>query len=231
MENNQAKKMSVRLLAVITTPKLADKTADMFKKEALPLQYRFSAEGTAPNAMMDMLGLGSIDKCVLLTAVPKSLALSLLKKLHIELQLDTINSGIAFTLPLSGVNNLILRMMVQTMENRRNANQGKDEGTMSEYQHALIAVIVNRGFSGDVMEAARGAGARGGTVIHSHHIANEEINGFWGLKAQEEKDIVLIITSAEEKMAIMQSIGEKYGTHSEAEGFVMSMPIDSVIGI
>ena len=39
------KKVSFQLLTLITTPKLAEKAAEMFKKGALPLQYRFNAEG------------------------------------------------------------------------------------------------------------------------------------------------------------------------------------------
>ena len=38
------KKVSFQLLTLITTPKLAEKAAEMFKKGALPLQYRFNAE-------------------------------------------------------------------------------------------------------------------------------------------------------------------------------------------
>ena len=46
------KKASFQLLTVITTPKLAERAAEMFKKGALPLQYRFSAEGTASSEIM-----------------------------------------------------------------------------------------------------------------------------------------------------------------------------------
>ncbi len=35
----------------------------------------------------------------------------------------------------------------------------------------------------------------------------------------------------EHKLKIMQAIGEKCGIHSEAKGVVISLPIDSVIGI
>ena len=39
------KKVSFQLLTLITTPKLAEKAAEMFTKGALPLQYRYNAEG------------------------------------------------------------------------------------------------------------------------------------------------------------------------------------------
>ena len=227
----QPNKGSFQLLTVITTPKLADKTINMFKQAHMPLQYRLHAEGTAPSEIMDLLGLGSVDKCVLISMVAKPLSGIILKRLHTELQLDTVNSGIAFTLPLSGANSLIIRMLMQSMEANKVELNGKEANSMAEVKHALITAIVERGFSSDVMEAAKSAGARGGTVIHSHQIPTEEAGGFWGISAQEEKEIVLIIAEAEHRLPIMQSISAHCGMNSDAKGLVMSMPIDSVIGI
>ena len=226
MENNQAKP-ALRILVLITTAKLADKAAKLFQKEKMPLQYRFNAEGTASSEVMDMLGLGSIDKCVLLSLIQRDQANSILKKLKSELQMTSVNSGIAFTIPMNGANNLIVRLLSQTGEEPK----GKDKTSMSEATHGLITAIVNRGFSGDVMTAARAAGATGGTVIHSRQVSGEEASALWGLDAQEEKEIVMILADAESRVAIMQSISQKCGMHSEAKGLVLSMPIDSVIGI
>ena len=52
-----------------------------------------------------------------------------------------------------------------------------------------------------------------------------------GLGVQEEKEIVMIIAKSEDKLPIMQSISDKCGMHSEAKGLVMSMPIDSLVGM
>ena len=46
---------------------------------------------------------------------------------------------------------------------------------------------MNRGFSGDVMETVRGAGAKGGTVIHSRRIGNEDVTNFLGLERPGRK--------------------------------------------
>lgn len=230
MENTQ-KKLSFHLLTLITTPKLADKAAEMFRKAELPLQYRFNAEGTATSEIIDMLGLGGVDKCVLASIIPKDFSGVMLDKLKNELQMHAVNSGVAFTMPLNGASNLILRMLTHNTEENDSGSEGKVKTVMTEIKHVLISAIVNRGFSEDVMKAARSAGAKGGTVIHSRHMGNEEVAGFWGLSMQEEKDIVLILSEAEQKVQIMQSIGEHCGMHSEAEGIVMSLPIDSVTGI
>lgn len=225
------KKASFQLLTVITTPKLAERAAEMFKKGALPLQYRFSAEGTASSEIMDMLGLGSIDKSVLISMVPRELSGVLLEKLRSELRLNTANSGIAFTVPLNGANNLILRILARNTGKELLNIERKEENTMSETKYSLVAAIVNRGFSGDVMETVRSAGAKGGTVIHSRRIGSEDVTSFWGLSAQDEKEIVLILTDSANKLTLMQCIGESCGMHSEAQGIVMSLPIDSVVGI
>lgn len=230
MENHE-KSPSFQMLMLVTTPKLADKAAAIFHKSALPIQYRLNAEGTASSEIMDMLGLGSIDKCVFISTMPKRLSDIMLRKLRSELHLGSANSGIAFTIPLTGANNRMLRMLTHIDEESQADHKGKDGYIMMETNYVLIAAIVNMGFSADVMNAARAAGANGGTVMHSRWMGNEEVTGFWGLSVQAEKDIVLILSETEKKVEIMRQISEKCGVHTEAQGIVMSLPIDSVMGI
>ena len=225
------KKLSFQILTLITTPKLADKAAELFKQGQLSIQYRFHGEGTASSEIMDLLGLGSVDKCVLVTMLPKELSSVMLRKLKTELQMHDVNSGVAFTIPMNGMNNLILRMLTQHTEEISVNSSRKDDTEMTEMKHVMIAAIVNRGFSNDVMEAARTVGAKGGTVIHSRQIGNEEAKSFWGISVQEEKEIVMILADADQKVAMMKSIGERCGMHSEAKGIVLSMPVDDVVGI
>ena len=68
-------------------------------------------------------------------------------------------------------------------------------------------------------------------VIRSRRIGNEETTSFWGLSVQDEKEILLILTACANKVPIMKCIGESCGMHSEAQGILLSMPIDSVAGI
>ncbi len=226
---NAANNLSYQILAVISTPKLAEKAAKMLQKEGLPVQYRLNAQGTASSEVMDMLGLGSIDKCILLSMVSKPVAKNMLRQLHGGLRLDTVNSGIAFTIPINGVNRLLLRLMTDTTPEE--LRQGKDEETVTEAKHTLIVAAINRGFGDNVMDVARAAGAGGGTIMHSRQIGSEELTRQWGLSVQEEKELVLILAEAENKTAIMQAISGQFGTQTEAKGLVLSLPIDSVMGI
>ena len=228
---NQEKTPSFQLLVLITNPKLADKATRIFRKSTLPVQYRLNAEGTASSEIMDMLGLGSIDKCILMSTVPRQLGDAMLTRLRLELRLGAVNSGIAFTISLSGMNKLLMRMLMKSEEENAVHNIRKVGNIMSDTKYALIVATVNIGFSGDVMDAAKAAGASGGTVIHSRWIGNEEVAVSWGLSMQEEKEIVLILSEEDKRVEIMSGISEKCGMRSEAKGLVMSLPIDSVMGL
>ena len=224
--SEKAKLPSLRLLMLITHPKFSDKASRMFMKMGLPMHYKMHAVGTASSEMMDILGLGSSDKSVLMSILPKSTAEDILKKLLKELKLGTTNSGIAFTAPITGLSNLIVGLYAdQTQEDR------KEETEMTETKYSLIAALVNPGFSEQVMNVAREAGAGGGSVVHCRRIADEAIVAKIGLDVGEEKEIVLIVTDNDTKLAIMQAIGRECGVHSEAKGFVFSLPIEAAIGL
>lgn len=222
---------SFQMLVLIVGPKLADKATRIFRRSTLPVQYRLNAEGTASSEVMDMLGLGSIDKCILMSTVPRTLGDAMLHKLRAELHLGAVNSGIAFTISLTGLNKQLMRMLTKTDEENTSHNTRKVGNIMSDTKYALIVATVNIGYSGDVMDAAREAGASGGTVIHSRWIGNQEAAVSWGLSMQEEKEIVLILSDTDKKVEIMSAISEKCGMRSEAKGIVLSLPIDAVMGL
>ncbi len=219
---------SYQLIFLIATPKLVDSAAEMFLKKNLPLQFRLTAEGTASSEIMDTLGLGSIDKGILISTVPKKFGEEMLSLLHTELRLDMVNSGIAFTIPLNAASKIVFNMMNKINENVENKEMSD---IRMDNKYSLITTIVNRGFGADVMNCAREAGAGGGTIVHSRAIENEDATGFWGLSVQEEREMILILAKNEDKMKIMSEIGEKFGIKTDAKGIVISLPIDSVMGL
>ncbi len=221
------KREAFRIVALITTPKLADKATEVLLNEGIPIENRLHAVGTAPNKIMDILGLGSIDKIVIFSVMPKNLSRQVLKKLAKVLMLGMANSGIAFSLPLSGTSGAYVKMF----DEGDYPEIRKDGSTVSDEKYSMIAVNVNRGYSNQVMDAAREAGASGGNVITSRRIANEAVTAKWGLGNQEEKEIVLIVAKDESKVDIMKKITEKCGISTEAKAMVFSMPIDQVEGL
>ena len=100
----------------------------------------------------------------------------------------------------------------------------------NKYSHEAILCIVNSGFSEAVMDAAKKAGARGGTVVKAKG-TGAEIAKFFGVSISEEKEMVYIVASRKGRDDIMRAIMEKAGRNTEAHGVVFSLPVDKVIGI
>ena len=218
----------MRALVLITTEKSANRASDMFSESGIPLQSNVIAQGTASSEILDMLGLGSTEKRLLMTVLSKKAADEMLKTLHNDLKMSRADGGIGFTLPVTGASSMLMKMVA---EQDNTEDEKREEDKNMNNSHTMIVAVLNRGFSGDVMKVAREAGAFGGTVVNSRQVANEETAGFWGMSMQEEKEMLLIITEVEKKLTIMKAISEQFGQHSEAKGLVISMPIDNVMGI
>ena len=228
---DQYKKAAFRMLFLIATPKLVNKAVGMFKEGNVPTQYIFHAQGTASSEVMDMLGLDGVDKNILMTMMPKLFADEMLKKLRKKLHLGMPNTGISFTVAMSGGSGHILQLMEKMEPEEKERLAERNETDMTDNEYSMIMAIVNQGFSEDVMNAARPKGASGGTVFHSRRVGNEEAMKFWKISVQEEREVVIILAGKEDKRAIMQEIGKKCGMQSKAQGIVMSLPVDSVVGL
>ena len=228
---DQYKKAAFRMLFLIATPKLVNKAVGMFKEGNVPTQYIFHAQGTASSEVMDMLGLDGVDKNILMTMMPKLFADEMLKKLRKKLHLGMPNTGISFTVAMSGGSGHILQLMEKMEPEEKERLAERNEMDMTDNEYSMIMAIVNQGFSEDVMNAARPKGASGGTVFHSRRVGNEEAMKFWKISVQEEREVVIILAGKEDKLAIMQEIGKKCGMQSKAQGIVMSLPVDSVVGL
>ncbi len=97
--------------------------------------------------------------------------------------------------------------------------------------YSLIISIVNRGYSDEVMDAARDAGAKGGTVMYAHGAGLRDTETFFGISIHPEKELVLILASNETRPAIMQAIVKRVGMDSEGAGITFSLPVTNVEGI
>ena len=100
-----------------------------------------------------------------------------------------------------------------------------------QFTHEAIFCIVNSGFSEAVMDAAKKGGARGGTVINARGTAGKEAEKFFGLSVQEEKEIVMILASAECKNAILERLYEEVGLNTAGQGIAFALPVDAVVGL
>ena len=97
--------------------------------------------------------------------------------------------------------------------------------------YSLIVTLVNRGFSDEVMNAARNAGAKGGTIINAHGTNLGDEERFFGISIQPEKEVVMILASALQTDAILKGLYNAIGTSTQAQGIVFALPVDETAGL
>ena len=105
------------------------------------------------------------------------------------------------------------------------------EINMAEITYEMVICIVNAGYSDTVMEAAKAAGARGGTVLHARGTANKEAEAFFQISIEPEKDLVMMIVPSKIKDAVLHEIYQKAGLNSNGQGIAFSLPVDKTVGL
>ena len=70
----------------------------------------------------------------------------------------------------------------------------------------VILCIVNAGFADRAMDAARAAGAKGGTILHGRGTAAPDAERLFGVTIHPEKEIVMILVAGTIRDAVMKSL-------------------------
>ena len=95
----------------------------------------------------------------------------------------------------------------------------------------VVLCILNKGFSDAAMDAARAAGARGGTIMHGRGTASKDAEKLFNITIQPEKEIAMILVAGEIRDAVLKALYDAVGVNTEAQGIAFSLPVDNVIGI
>lgn len=199
---------------------------------SLQLKYHYVClgEGTANSELLDLLGLGDPAKDVIFTLMPESLLGVVHKELKNKKKLRNPGRGVAFPIPLGSISRNFAMLVNSSIDEKTLTENQKDVRKMTA-ERELILAIVNRGFTDAVMDAAKEAGATGGTVIHARSAGHEELGKFIGVTLHPEKEIIAIVAKNEMKTGIMQAINNAAGLQTEARGVVLSLPVGDFIGI
>ncbi|MBQ8569517.1 MAG: hypothetical protein IJ446_09915 [Oscillospiraceae bacterium] len=197
---------------------------NILTQENIPCRFLIHGHGSADSQMLDYLGLGDNKKITAVSFIADDKVMHLYDEFNKKLSLTEAGRGIAFTIPLTGASGTAFALNGTTPE-----KEGISEMTEAKYE--LIITIVNRGGFESVKEAAKAAGARGGTLMHGLGMGGEEAAKFLGISIQPEKDIVLIVVSKDDREKVMQNILNSAGILTEFRGICFSLPVDSALGL
>ena len=81
------------------------------------------------------------------------------------------------------------------------------------------------------MDAARAAGATGGTAVHAKGTGTELAKKFFGVSIAAEKELIFILTREETRVPIMKAIMARAGMQTEAQSLVFSLPVSGIAGL
>ena len=144
--------------------------------------------------------------------------------------------GIAVSLPVTGLQSCVSKILDKEVGDVEPEQIGERvRKDMSEIhqkaRYTMIWVSVAGGYSDDVIDVARDAGARGGTVMKGRRRSSERASQHLGIAMQDEQEFVMIIVPTEKKQEVMAAITNSCGLRTPAHGILVSIPIDEAIGL
>ena len=180
--------------------------------------------GTATGEQLSSYGLDATEKAVVSTVADAEQTRQIFRAAKRKLFIDIPGNGVMMAIPLKSVAG------GRTLGFLTDSTQTGGKPAM-DFSHELIMAIMNEGYSDTVMDAARSAGAGGGTVLHAKGTQPGESSQFFGLSIAEEKEMLLILTAAADRSRIMRTIMDKAGVQSPAHTVMFSLPVESVAGL
>lgn len=217
----------VYIMTTIIDRKNSKKYIDLYKKDKLEIMYITLGEGTARGDILDYLGLEASEKMVIFNFVQQRDWMLTKKDLQRKLQIDAPGEGIAFLVPLSSIGG---KRTLQFLLDRQELPES-EESTLKDTTYELIVAIADQGNLEMVMDAARGAGAYGGTVIHAKGTGMEYAEKYLGVTIAAEKAMIFIVTKKDQKNSIMKAIMEQAGMQTPAKTIVFSLPVTDTAGL
>lgn len=181
--------------------------------------------GTATPGQLRGLGLEASEKALIAAFVSGNEVKSFFKQAKKEMTIDVPGNGVMMCVPVKSIGG------GRAMAYMTNGKEIDKNNPAMDFQHELIIVILNSGFTDDVMDTAREAGAGGGTVIHAKGTGAKLANKFFGVSLAEEKEVIMIAERSDKKADIMRAIAENMGPTTPAGAISFSVPISEIAGI
>ena len=226
----------LNLMVTITERSKLTAFLSFYRERQVPVQLISLALGTASNETLNYLGLERSDKCVFASFVTDEKWEELRRGLRRELRTDVLRGARTCDAALRRqpaaecAEQEQGRRELQFLTEHQNYQKG-EESTMKDTKYELLVVIANHGYSDLIMDAARGAGAAGGTVIHAKGTGMEGAEKFLGISLAAEKEMIYIVVHRDKRNEIMSAIMRDAGMASKAKSICFTLPVSATAGL
>jgi len=189
-------------------------------------------KGTASSDLYEVFGLSNNNKHVVSSVIKESSWPAIREGLIERFAISNYAKGVALLVDIDSVCGV---SAYKFLTNTRTLGEGKGvisvENIDKKDGYQVVMVIVNDGFTDLVMDAAKKAGARGGTILTARGTGNTDIAKFFGVVITPEKQIVVILVPKTIKDKIIESIYKEVGINTKGQGIAFSFPCSDVVGI
>ena len=216
----------IDLIITITDRSKSEQFISLYQREGIPTVLSVLGHGTATGEVLDYLGLEATEKAMLICMTPQPKTKQTIQTVAKEMWLDVPGNGVLMTVPVSSICGSAKNYLVQEQP-----EEAEEQAMEKGFIHELIIVIVNQGHTDFVMDAARSAGATGGTAIHAKGTGGDFAKKFFGVSIASEKEMVFILAKGEDKKNIMEAIMTQAGLQSQAQSIVFSLPVSNIAGL
>lgn len=199
--------------------------AALYRDTGLNLVLTNLGEGTATREQLSLYGLDRTEKAVVSAVAGAEAKKQVFKAAKRKLSIDIPGNGILMAVPVKSVGG---SRTLTYLTDSKVPNGGVPD---MKFEYELIVAILNEGYADMVMDAARAAGAAGGTVLHARGTGAGETERFFSVSLAEEKDVIYIVSTGKEKAAIIRAISSQAGPEAKAGAICFSLPVSSVAGL
>ncbi|HHU78135.1 MAG TPA: P-II family nitrogen regulator [Clostridiales bacterium] len=216
----------VRMLTLILTENQCHKCVRLAKEKGIRGGMVMIGRGTVSSSILNFLGIKSEKKEIVNFLLIKEKAEEMLDYFDRELQLAKPGHGIAYITPvLSGTG-----FSGQKTDKKQvviNTAPYMEEESMFK----KLTVIVDRGVSDEVMDIARSAGVRGGTILHGRGAGADIATKLFGIEIEPEKELVIILTPNHLIDKVVNALSEGLQLDEPGKGVLFVEPILDARGL
>ncbi|MBR5899842.1 MAG: P-II family nitrogen regulator [Clostridia bacterium] len=218
----------LKMFTLITKRDFLMEYIKFFKQHGVTNVLTSMCVGTATDSVLSVLGIERTEKVMFKGVILEDKFLDFKNGLYQDMNIGDSGNGVAVFIPLDGIGGQFSKKYLVGDYELNGLGEKKMKENLSN--NVLIITIADIGNSEKIMDAARSAGATGGTVAKANG-TGADMAKFFGVFISEEKEMVYIVAKREQRDDIMRAIMNEAGANTNAHGVVFSLPIDSVVGI
>lgn len=208
------------LITVIANTGGGSRVLNVAKRFGITGGTVYLGRGTVKNRLLEFFEINDVHKEIVVMVSESCLANRVISDLNQEFHFDKKNHGIAFVMPIACVYGI----------SRFQCGMNTKEG-VEEIMYQAIYVIVEKGKAEDVVEAAVKAGSRGGTIINARGSGIHETSKLFSMEIEPQKEIVMVISKADNTVKIVQSIRDELHIDEPGKGIIYVQDVTQAYGL